>query len=286
MVKKLFMWENSLLVVPCLLALGAAFWLSASVLDPRIHPYVIAFLFFSTGLAWTLMALWQYDSFKKPRNRYRANRSRPSAQLVTRSRRRRNKEERRIGALGAVTVFAILCSVVFHSYQKAAHPAQAARMEVFVQTDARVRALPVPFGANPDDSTVMTFALQNLPIVDMKVDPATKMVRAYVILRNVGGSAMHGLHVRLDSEVPMNPADANLISISPYQMERYVGTMEMAHNEHDEIKLPIDIPIKNYQTKTGILVTMQTDETLSYAAAAKLNLVRSGDPELTLQSAR
>lgn len=271
----LFRWEITLVIFPVLYGFGAAFWWVCTLLNtPLASFYVGAGLCFTVAFVWSMVALYTHDSLKKPRVRYPTNRSAPSGKLSRRRRRRRNKRARKITAALSVLLYGGLMYGLGSAFYKFVHPPTPDNFEVFVRSLYKTRALRVPPRDDPRSTSGMTFALANIPLIDVEVGEHDTVTRLVVLVRNIGRHGESNLHIRIDTDGKIISAAPNIAQISPTELEVRLPNLPLYDGQNGEIALPIDMELPGYRGNSGLLITVENEDGQRYAATVKVQMAR------------
>lgn len=260
---------------PLLYGIGWAFLVACFLLEqPLTSFYVASGLFFTLATAWALTALYTHDSLQKPRVRYPSNRTAPTEDKPRRRRRRRNKKARKV--TGAISIALYLGTMYFHGvhFYKFLHPPAPDNFEVFVRGAYKLRALRVPPREDVGEARGMTFALANIPIMDLQVGPEAKTSILTVLIRNVARRRMDNVRIRIDTDGTITPGASYVAPISPTELEMVLPNVEVYTTEKGEVAVPLELKLPSYRGSAGLLVTIESDNGQPYAAAVKVEMAR------------
>lgn len=274
--RKLVTWEVSLIVAPSLYILGWAFLGACAYIQPLRSFYLAAGACFLLFVAWSLAALYTHDSLQKPRIRYPRNRS-MSSDVPRRRRRRRNKTSRKVTAVIASALFLFPAYKLVGDYYRFTHPPLPDNFEVFVRSSYKTRALRVPPRDDPESYKGMTFALHNIPVIDLQMGESDTVAHLAVIVRNIDSAPAQNVRIRIDTDGTLQSPQANVAAISKTELETVVPSMAVYRGDAGEVSVPIDVPLPHYRGSVGLLMTIESDSGHPYASAVKVQWSRAGD---------
>jgi hypothetical protein len=290
MVKKLFTWGYSGVLVPVFYGAGAGFWALALNADPSRRNFYAAAAFFLCGLIWSLGWLWTHDSLRRSRPRdsnsekYLKMRKpaglagpegpdEPGKQRRRRTPRRRNKKQRWTAAACSALVVLGVDGKILTTYKARTTRREQGEMQVFVADTQRTAAMKVPVLERPEDTKDMMFALMGVPDKEVFIQKGDKSMKVDVLLRSTYAMSIRNVHVQIDSNVPIKAAAPELTSTGETELIGELPDIPAGGKTVQVYSLPVEVSVPAYQNKAGLLVTVVGDNIKPYAAAARIVFV-------------
>ncbi len=289
MFERLFSWRYSGSLVPTFAVLAGLLWGLAVVVFPFELFFAAAAVCLVIAFVWSLGWLWTHDSRRSRRAYietysadYPMNRKERSERRKAQGRKRRNKKWRVAGAFASIAIFSLASMRMLGSYRLEASSKDPEKLEVFLADSSRTRAMNVSFQGIPSYAKDMIFSLSGIPIKTVKLLRGENSIKINVIVINTSAINIHHAHIRINSNVPIRPGSSELMVVSDTELGKELDQMPPFSESSQEYVYPLEIPIPAYESRAGLLVTVEGDQVRPFAATGRIMVMKQIEPTAPL----
>jgi hypothetical protein len=253
--KRLFDWKYSGVMIPLFYGLGLAFWGLAVATDPYVPLFTAAALCVFLGLLWSVGWVWNQEFFEPAGDS-------PHAKKHNQFLLRRGKE-RKILLIATVFLFFPFVTVenwLHTSYKARRHDKELAEVVVELDERARVQALSVEFGDSHYLQSMIE-AIRERPTVHYLVPLGHGTMVTNVVVKNMSDITIHNARISIMSDVRVEPISEGWRRFSDHQVNYEIRDIRpFSHNGETE-SFALTVPAKG---TVGFLIDVDGDNVKPY----------------------
>ena len=301
MLKKLFAWRYTAVIIFLLYSLGGTLWYHALESSFYRRFFCGAAACFAAGLICSVGWVWNCNLFRTGRSRrsrrYSDLHPVPHSDLVARQyatahteRRRRTtsthkgkKELRWVTTVCFLVLFAGVCFPLSRSYRNFVLSTERGRVEVSLSGGERLVAAGAPLMDRTNHSTDLVFALDGIPTEEVPIERNDKVATVHVVVRNVSAIDVRNARIEIHSNASIRPASSGEVPLSDKDIGVNVSSLPSYRRAQQELDLSVRMTVWERGRQGGLYVTVAGDNLPKYPAVSKVEFVekRSAAPSAT-----